>query len=201
MILKLKTAPIDEPVTLDEVKTHCRLDDVDLRSTLDDLTLGSLIKVARQYVEEMCGPLMEQTWEQYEDAWPDGSRLAIGKPRVGVVSSVIYTDEDEVETTLSSSDYSVDTVNEYHPAVVLKPDYSWPSVTLFNANPIKITFACGYGTSIEDVPEPLRHALLLLISHLYEERQPVLVSPTSAQVLPIPMGFDALIANYRVWGF
>lgn len=199
MVLKLKTAPTTEPVTLEEVKQHCRIDAAE-----DDLYLTSLIQTAREYVELLCGPLLTQVWEQYEDNFPCGNRLELGQPRLltglGIDSPVLtYTDLDGVTATLAAASYNLDTVNAYKPALVLKYNYTWPSVTLLNVNPIKITFTCGYGGNAASVPVNLRHALLLLCAHWYEERQPVNVSISGNSVVPVPLTVDALLANYRVW--
>ena len=167
-------------------------------STEDDY-LTALITTAREYVEQLCGPLITQTWEQYDAAWPSGDRLGIGKPRLLAVSSVEYTDEDSVEATFAAASYSVDTVNEWKPGIVLNDDYDWPTANLFNLNPIVTTFTCGYGAAASDVPTPIKQALLLLVSLWYEQRQPVNVSISGNSVVPIPFTVDALLANYRCY--
>jgi len=45
--IRRHTAPAVEPVSLSEAKTHCRVDTSD-----DDAYIGSLITVAREYLEE-----------------------------------------------------------------------------------------------------------------------------------------------------
>lgn len=47
------------------------------------------------------------------------------------------------------------------------------------------------------VPAPIRHAILLMVSHLFNNRDAVTV--TAAQPATLPMGVDALLAPYRVW--
>ena len=52
----------------------------------------------------------------------------------------------------------------------------------------------GYGTTENDVPEPIRQAILLLVGHWFLQRE-----PTSPGVLsPIPLGINALLAPYIV---
>jgi uncharacterized phiE125 gp8 family phage protein len=190
MILKLSIAPTTEPVSLEQARRHCRIDDVEENTYLTDL-----ITTARQYVEELCGPLITQTWEQYEDDWPGGEVLRIGKPRLQSVTSVIYTDEDGAAATLAAANYTVAIEDERWPAVVLKPDYDWPTVTLLNTNPIKITLVCGYGATGATVPLPLRQAILLLIGHWYEERQ---IAAVGHHIAAVPFAVNSLLANYRV---
>lgn len=191
MILKLKTAPSAEPVSATEAKTHMRIDVSDY-----DTYIGSLIKSARQHVESLCGPLITQTWYQYDDSWPCDSRMLVWKPRLLTVTSVKYTDSDAVTSTLSSAYYAVDIANEYAPSITLKDDYSWPDTELYPVNPIEIEFTCGYGATSASVPEPIRMAMLMLISHWYEIREPVIVGQ---QIAGVPMSVDALITEYRVF--
>lgn len=206
-VLRLITAPALEPVTVDDVRLHCRLTEMDEidggspAALIEESYLNSLILTARQTVEQYCGPLITQGWEQYEQDWPDGDRLHLWKPRVLAVSGVTYTDSDSVTATLDTDYYTADVINEFRPAVVLNYNYSWPVVTMHPVNPVKITFTAGYGASAENVPEPLRQAMLLLIAHLYENREPYNISISGNSVVPIPWSVDALMAPYRAWGF
>jgi uncharacterized phiE125 gp8 family phage protein len=191
-VLKLKTAPTVEPISLDEVKAHCRID-----ANEDDVLLTSLILAARQYVENICGPLINQTWYQYEQDFPSSEVLEIQKPRLSSVTSLKYTNEAGTQSTFSATKYTVSTNDEYWPKIVLKEDYTWPSDSLFNIDPIVIEFICGYGTAATNIPEPLRSACLMLVAHWYEERQPMTV--TMARVQDVPLTVDSLLACYRVW--
>jgi uncharacterized phiE125 gp8 family phage protein len=193
VILKLKTAPTIEPVDLDEVKNHLRLD-----SAVEDTLLASLIKAAREHVEALCGPLLTQTWNQYEDDWPAGDVIPIGKPRLQSVSSITYTDVDSVSATLDTANYSVDTDSEYFPRIVLEDDGEWPTTDLHPKNPIDIEMVCGYGDETDDIPEPVRIAILLLVAHWYENRSPVNIGSV---VTPLPLAVDSLLTHYRIWGF
>lgn len=190
-ILKLKTHPVSEPVTLTEVKAHLRID-----STTEDTLLNSLIKAARQHIESFCGPLINQTWEQYEHDWPTGDVLRLGKPRLQSVTSIEYTDAAGATATLSSSNYDVSLADGYKPKVVLKETSEWPATELSNVDPILITFVAGYGDTSADIPEPLRLAVLFLVAHWYEHREPVEVLNTMHIV---PFTVDALMSEYRLW--
>ena len=61
-------------------------------------------------------------------------------------------------------------------------------------NGVKITFTAGYGDAAGDVPEPLRQALLLLVAHWYERREPVVLGETAIQV---PETVQSLLLPYR----
>jgi len=191
LLLKLHTAPAVEPVTIDEVKLHLRVDGDD-----EILLIANLIQAARETVENLCGPLITQTWYQYEDGFPAGAVINIGKPRLLTVTSLKYTDTDESTTTFSSDYYDVNIVDEYRPKIVLKDEYSWPTDTLTEVNPVEIIFTCGYGASASSVPAMLRQAMLLLIGHWSEERQIMTVGKI---INTIPWNVEALMANYRYW--
>jgi uncharacterized phiE125 gp8 family phage protein len=194
MILKLKTAPTSEPLDILDCAQHLRID-----STNEDAYLTSLIKAARQYVENLCGPLITQTWYQYQDRFPNGYDLAIGKPRLITVTSLKYTNEAGTQSTFSSSYYTVSIQDEYRPLIVLRDDYDWPdNGELYNTNPIEIEFTCGYGATAAYVPEPIKIAMLMLISQWYENREPSISGPGSI-IAAVPFSVDALLSDYRVW--
>jgi uncharacterized phiE125 gp8 family phage protein len=63
------------------------------------------------------------------------------------------------------------------------------------ANGIEIDLTAGYGAAADDVPAPLRQALLLLVAHWYERREPIEVgSPETS----IPNSISDLLAPYRL---
>jgi uncharacterized phiE125 gp8 family phage protein len=195
-VLKLKTAPTIEPITRDEVAQHCRIDAVE-----DDLYIDSLITTAREIIEGLCGPLITQTWEQYEQDFPNGDTLRLWKAHIQSVTSLTYTDVDDTTTTLDADYYTADIINAYQPNITLNYNYCWPVVTLHPVNPIKITFTAGYGASGDYIPKPIKQAMLILISHWYENREPYNISISGNSVVPIPWSADALIAPYRVYGY
>jgi len=63
------------------------------------------------------------------------------------------------------------------------------------ANGIEIDFTAGYGAAASDVPAPLRQAVLLLVAHWYENREPIAVgSPEMA----VPGPVAQLVEPFRV---
>lgn len=195
MKLRLVTAPAIEPVTLTEVKTHCRVD-----GTADDTYLTSLIAVARRHIEavELGRSLITQTWDYTVDAFPGGVSLALPRPRLQSIESIKYTDSDGTEYTVDSSTYYADTAAEPGLAV-LKYGQSWPSATLRYTSAVTVRFTAGYGPAASDIPEPIRQAVLLLVAHLYEHREPVGDSRYAAGLKEIPFAIGALCAPYSTW--
>lgn len=193
MALVLNSGPSVEPLTLLEVKNHLRLDASD--NTEDDL-LNALITAARQDCEKFQGrAYITQTWELWLDAFPGQDFIKLNKSPVQSVSSIKYYDTDDTEATFSSDDYFVDTKSEPG-RVVLNYSESWPSTTLRPANGVCVTFVAGYGDAASDVPQYIKNAMLLLIGHLYENREAVITGMTAAQM---PFGVEALLWKERVF--
>jgi len=204
MSLKQTVAPETEPITLQDARDYLRVDLVD-----DDDLITSLIVAARTRVETIIRrPLITQTWRMKADRFPwylgngwyefggqnhqrDGMYLPL--PPLISVSSVTYLDENGDTQTLSTSDYVVSTDSE--PArITLAVDANWPS-TQCVADAVTITFTCGYGTSA-DVPDGIKTAIKMLVSHWYENRVPIVTGTIASD---IPMTVDALLDPFR-WG-
>ena len=185
MSLTLVTAPEQEPVTLAEVKAQLRLD-IDE----DDALLWRLMVAARVWVEgQTKRALLTQTWDQTIDYdWPYYRHLPhirFEKNPVQSVSSITYMDGSSPNPTLSSANYIV--VSREHGSYI-SPAYgvTWPNVRTV-PEAIKVRFVAGYTS----VPEPLKHAILLLVAHWYENRE-VMGAETE-----IPYAVEAMISPYR----
>lgn len=191
MAIKLITAPAKEPVSLSEAKLHLRVDHGD-----EDQLISSLVKTARQMIETLTGrALITQTLELVADNWPDTFYL---RPPLQSITSIKYKDTDGTESTVDSGGYITDIDNE--PGRVT-PAYGevWPTTTLYPIAGIRVRFVSGYGLTEADVPAPLRQAMLLLIGHLYENREEVTAQP-GIVVAKLPWAVEQLIAPYRMWG-
>ena len=197
MRISTTKAPAVEPVTLAEVKKHLRLATTDAEATAytseDDL-LNRLITVARTQAEQETGrAFITQTKTYYLDAWPDEDFIRLPYPTLQS-AAVTYRleDDDDYDETLSTVD--TDIVSEPG-RVVLQPNESWPSGTLYTDRPIKIVYVCGYGLAA-DVPEGIKSAILLKISDLYENRGEVVLG---VSVSKIADAVDSLLRQYRIW--
>ncbi|MEL6623750.1 MAG: head-tail connector protein, partial [Pseudomonadota bacterium] len=67
-----------------------------------------------------------------------------------------------------------------------------PSPT--QAQTLTIAFRAGFGATAEDVPAPIRHALLMLIAHWFENREPVSFGQSASR---IPDAVSDLLKPYR----
>ena len=185
--LELKTAPVDEPISRSEAKTHLRVD-----ISGDDTLIDNLILAARQFTEtylQRC--LITQTWYQYWD-WGFPAVLTLEKNPVQSVTAITYVDGNAATQTVDSSLYTVDTNQK---ACLIYPAYQtiWPVPRVYH-NAVKVEFIAGYGDAATDVPEPIRNAMLLLIGHLYENRE--MTAPIN--IAEVPFTYKTLLAPYRL---
>lgn len=168
MALKLVTAPATEPLTLTEAKTHLRVDGSD-----DDTYITSLITVARKYCEGFQNrAYITQTYDLTLDAFPINN-ITLKPPPIQSVTSIKYYDTAGTEYTFDASNYIVDTDSEPG-RISLGYLKTWPIITLQPINGVKIRFTAGYGDAASSVPETVKQAMLLLIGHWYENREPVI---------------------------
>lgn len=190
MRIKLVTGPASEPVSLDEAKSQLRVDGNDE----NDFITG-LITAAREHVEQVSRrSLMPQTWRLSLDAWPCSDEIELPKPPLQSVTSVIYKDTVGAQTPLSTSAYIADSDSEPG-RVVLAYGQSWPSGTLYPANPIQITYVAGYSNA-DAVPAWAKQALKLIIGHWYENREDTIAGTI---IKGIPLGADSLIWLNRAY--
>lgn len=191
MAIKLITAPVLEPITLDEAKLHLRVDHDD-----EDTLITNLIKVARELAEDQTWrALLTQTWEMRLDNWPS-MPLKMPKAPLQSITSIKYLDENGTENTVASTVYDVDTYSE--PGMIFfKKGQTWPSTTLYERGGVRIQFKCGWLTAA-DVPYKIKAAMLLLIGHLYENREEVIISSGLTPV-ELPKGVNSLLASEKVW--
>lgn len=180
-----------EPVTLAEAQSWLRVDSSD-----DATEIETLITAARQAVEQATGrALISQTWRVRQSVWPDGAVIELPTSPLISVESVKYSPASgAAQATFSSSSYHV--VTDSEPGlVVLKSDTDWPDI-YDRPDAVEVNFTAGYADAAS-VPKILRHAVLLMLAHLYENR--AAVSPGT--VTEIPYTVKHLLESHRVGGW
>lgn len=182
----VKVGAATEPVTLAEAKAQCRVS-IDE----DDALIANLITAGREAVETiMRMGLANQTYDMYLNSWWSGD-LILPLPPLQSVTSIKYTDTDDVQTTWASSNYYVSTA-QFPGRVVLKAETTLPTAELKEVDAIVIRFVSGYADSA-DMPQLIKQAILLTIGHLYENRENVVIGQGIA-ALELPQG-----AKYLCW--
>jgi uncharacterized phiE125 gp8 family phage protein len=203
--LRVVTPPVVEPVDIDTVRGHCRVD-----SNYDDTLLGIYQITARQLVEAWlnralitqellfsmtssppptASPLVPQSLIVFPLNWPPVIRKPISIPRAPCteVKSVLWGQVDDLQTA-DPEDYVLNLTVE--PAQI---SLKAPLVPMIPAMAMQIDYLAGYGDDPAAVPGPIRHGILLLTAHLYECRGDV-----NAEM---PDAAWAIMAPYRLWQF
>lgn len=177
-------------LTLAEAKAHCRVDDAD-----SDALITSLISAVESYLDGYTGilgrALINQTWRVNLCDWPECDiRLPLSP--VSTITSIKYYDTANAQQTISGANYSMHE-DALSPYVKFISTYSTP--TLYDRDDaIEVLFVAGYGATASDVPAAIRHAALMTIGHLYENRETVVIDSTAVK---LPMAADALLAPFR----
>jgi len=186
MALVLIAGPLTEPITLAQAKAHLRVDTMD-----EDILISSLILTSRLHIEAALGlALITQSWQLTLNAWPKGNAVPLPLHPVVAVTTVKTIAANGTSTTLAPSATVLDAGP---PARVVNVSQLWPVVTAA-ANGIAITLTAGFGPTADDVPAPIRQALLLLVAHWYEHRDPIEIGePQTA----IPKAVSDLLMPYR----
>lgn len=196
--------PAAEPLSIDEVKLHLRIDTDDENDWIEPQ-----ITAARQAAENFCNRyIAEQGVEMRADGWPcywwnaanrymhDTIMLPGSDPARDVV--IKYIDVDGVEQTLDDAVYSV---NQFRAPSTVGIAYNqfWPAARN-EPGAIRVTYTAGYtlpGDSPQAYPLPaaIRSAMLLMIGNWYENREAVVVGAT---VVELPLGVQSLLWPYRL---
>lgn len=186
--LELLDAPATTPITLAEVKDQLRVEGSD-----DDVILTRLIDVAVAYTDvkgALGQAMITQKWGQWVNSTPPQTVSLILGPVTGV-TAVKYYDTDGVLQTDTLSNYQV-TGTEFATTIGPKSGFNWP-VTQDRSDAIRIEYEIGYGETTADVPQTIRHALMLLVGHWYDNRENTQMDELSN----IPFGFESLLNMHR----
>lgn len=162
--------------------------------TAEDVYLTSLITAARIYCEEYQNRCyITQTFELALPYFP--GEIEIPKGNLQSISSITYKNSAGVTTTLTADTDYVTSIRGIVGRVVPAYGKVWPSFVPFPLDPIIITFVCGFETAA-DVPENIKQAIKLLISHWYSHRTPV--DQAQGNVKEIEFTLTALLSQSRI---
>jgi uncharacterized phiE125 gp8 family phage protein len=201
MTTRIITQPSVEPVSLQQAKQWCRIDD-DI--TDQDAVITMLVQAMREYAEDLTGrAFVQRTMELTLPCFPSGGVIEIPSPPLISVTHVKYYDLAGALQTVDPSVYEVDTNRE--PGLV-RPAYleSWePTRNVFNA--VRVRYEAGYapvGSPTdyrEMVPARLKVWMQARLSTLFEHREQLV---TGTIVAPLPRDFaDGLLDGLRIANF
>jgi uncharacterized phiE125 gp8 family phage protein len=188
--LVVTTPPASEPVTVQELMDHLRLND---NSETDQLQ--GFITSARLMVEAKTGlALLPTTFRQYVPTLTATTYL-MRSPVISVAGVSYYDGNDNLQTTTTG--YTADIIGV--PGSINFT--SLPTTTSTTRTPkAYVTFTAGYADAAT-VPYPIKLAVKELAAFWYENRE----AYTTEDYTALPFGFDAVCSLYRTglmgpWG-
>lgn len=218
--LRLITPPAVEPVSLDTAKLHLKVDSDD-----DDSLILGYISAAREYCEDLTKrAFYDQTWQLTLDTFPyyggddstvptrqrgsyplyasyyDQVTIRLPRPSCVSVTSIKYLDLTGTQQTLNPASYYVDTNSE--PArIVPAPGTFWPYTQTYLPGAVNVTYVAGSygdGITVNNIPPKITAAILMLTSHLYENRS---TTSQGVAVTNVPLSVLSLLESHRTKSF
>jgi uncharacterized phiE125 gp8 family phage protein len=187
--LEIVESPSATPITVAEVKAQLRVEHND-----DDMMIARLIEVAVAYVDArgvLGHAMMTQKWAQWMGPNPSQAvSLSIGP--VQDVTAVKYYDVDGVLQTDTLTNYQ-NFGTGFNSTIGPKDGFSWP-VAQNRPDAIRIEYRAGYGSVKTDGPQGIRHAMMLLVGHWYDNRE----QSQMDRLENIPYGFEELLNISRL---
>lgn len=175
-MLRVTERPTWRPVSLEEGKAHLKVlhDEFDAEIEL-------LLDAAITYAEGTClQTFAATTFEQTECGWPYGRPwgFALETGPVRDVLSIEYTDADGNGQTLDPEHWDWERTSGGG-LIWLTPAFSSPGLADV-PSPVKITYEAGFNDPTDEDADPAlalphiaRAAVLLMLGHLYKNREAV----------------------------
>lgn len=164
--LEVLVPPANEPVSLDEAKTQCRVD-----NTAEDSLITGWIVAARRMTEQAIGlRVVSQTLKLSLPYWPTDGLIRLGVGPVTAVNVVRYFAPTTGTATVLTANTDYRTWLAYRPPVVYPaPGTYWPAGQYGRIPAVEVEYAAGMPTTDPDY-ELARAAVMMLVTHWYENR-------------------------------
>lgn len=163
-------------IAVDEAKAHLRVD-----HTEEDTLITALCSVVEAHLSGPDGVLSRGLVNRsfravYQPAdfciggpasggrfWMHGFALVHTLSLVEVLTGGVYVELPAGDALLFADDF--------HAYVTARSGASWPVADAGVPDPVRITVVSGYGNLAAHVPAPIRHAALLMLGFLYQNRE------------------------------
>jgi len=185
------TQPATPLLSLAEAKSFIRFEANDDDDDIEAFVAGCTDQVDAEF-GELGRALITQTWRLALPEFPQGDRIALPISPVQSITSVTYYDADGAEQTLAAEKYRL-IAGADEGFIELVGNEIWPA-TITRSDAVKVTYVAGYGDAATDVPEGIRQAVRLMVSHWYDNRK----AATEDKLSEMPMGVRYILAKYRV---
>jgi len=173
-------------ITLEEAKEHLRVD-----HEIEDDLIQVLIQAAYLHAEKKTRrSLIEREIDLVIDSLPQRDKpIEIQYAPVKEIISFDYISASGNPESIDPSMLRLDT-RELYPKLMPQFGTVWPDVI---AEPESITIGIKVGYT--ETPADIRQALLLMVGHLYEHRESVVIG---AALSELPMGVDMLLGPHKI---
>lgn len=187
--------PSVEPVDLEAALLHLRLDAYGSPPEHPDAPLiEALITAAREAAENFTNCRIGE-WVLELRLPGFSSVIRLPDAPVQSIEAVTYIDQDGNVQTVDPALYEL----AGPPAApVVRPVYgrAWPGDVRCQDDAVRVRYVTGYSTGSPDMlPEAIRRAILLIVGHLYENREQTVIGTIVSE---LPMGVLFMLQPYRL---
>ena len=121
--------------------------------------------------------------------------IDLPRPPLRSVDWIKYVDTAGILQIVAPDTYTVDESSNEIGRIALAWNRFWPC-TRYTINAVTIRFTAGYGSAPKDVPQAIRHAILIETANLYENREDAVVG----QAVNMLSVSERLLWPYRALG-
>ena len=182
------TPPAVLPVSVAEVKQQLNIE----HSASDDL-IDLHLMAAVDLIDNdgyLGRAMITQTWQ---DCFPNSlSRARLRMTPFQSLDAVQYYDTEGALQTATLDDFDVYQDGDFV-SIGPKSGASWPRAD-DRPDAIKITYTVGFGDAPEDVPQGIRHAIMMIAAYWYERR----LAASDVSLSEAPMAVEALLNRHRL---
>lgn len=196
------TPPATPVATVAELQRQARIlfpGEADPFGGAEDDDLDRMIAAATQQIDSPEGwlgrSLITRTLRLSLDR-PPPKVVRLPAPPVASITQVAYTDTDGVDQVVLAVDmategYKFDLEDAGSAALLWNDD--WPA-TEDRPGRIRIDYVAGYGAAADDVPDIVKHYILMRAAELYRDREASVVGTIHTKLEHVERSLD----NYRV---
>ena len=187
-------------ISLNEAKAHLRVE-----HTHEDAVISGLIQAATRNAESLTGTRITQA-QVVKKFGEFSSEMYLEWPLISI-DQIKYIDKSGTEQTLydtmntpnvTSAVFQVvrkwqTRLAQGKPYITLAYDQAWPE-TQTQPEAVTVVYTSGYSQTV--IPDDLRSALLLMIGHLYANREAVVRGNI---VNDLPLGYRELLQAHKLY--
>lgn len=157
----VRASPSDYPITLDQVKTHLRIDHTEFDSLIEQVHIpGALAWCEGETRRTLIS--RQHTWTIRDFPQDAYQRIRLPGGIASAVSSIVYV-RNETATTLRGpssgspigTDWQEDLTDDKGAVLMPNPGSVWPAVDFDAVSPVVITYTAGY-TDVDQIPAELK---------------------------------------------